>query len=276
MRNFIRFLLRHHFIFLFLIIEIVSLVLVLNYNAYQSSVFLSSSNTLTGGFYNRYNNAREYLMLRRINEDLARENAFLRGQLPESFRASKDYFNLVYDSLSQQQYVYRAARVINNSVNKHFNYITLNKGQKHGIEREMAVISSKGVVGIVNNVSENYSTVISVLNTRLKISAKLEETGYFGALEWDGQTFDHAVLNEIPRHATVNVGDLVETSGYSAIFPEGILIGTVQEVENNEGESFYTIKVKLSVDFKDLAFVEVIGNAMREEQVELEKQTEDD
>lgn len=276
MRNFIRFLLKHHFVLLFLIIEIVSLVLVLNYNAYQRSVFLSSSNRLTGGLYNRYSNMREYLMLRHINEDLARENAYLRGQLPESFRASKDYFNLVFDSLSQQQYIYRAARVINNSVNKHFNYITLNKGRRHGIEKEMGVISSKGVVGIVNNVSENYATVISILNTRLKISAKLEETGYFGALEWDGKTFDQAILNEIPRHATVNVGDLVETSGYSAIFPEGILIGTVQEIENNEGESFYNIKVKLSVDFKDLAFVEVIGNAMREEQVVLEKETEDD
>ena len=146
----------------------------------------------------------------------------------------------------------------------------------HGIEKEMGVISSKGVVGIVNNVSENYSTVISVLNTRLKVSVKLEETGYFGALEWDGKTFDQAVLNEIPRHATVNVGDLVETSGYSAIFPEGILIGTVHEVDLDKGESFYTIKVKLSVNFKDLAFVEVIGNVMREEQVELEKDTEDD
>ncbi|MBI9062976.1 MAG: rod shape-determining protein MreC [Marinilabiliaceae bacterium] len=276
MRNFIRFLLKHHFVLLFLIIEIVSLVLVLNYNDYQRSVFLSSSNRLTGGFYNRYSNAREYLMLREINEDLAQENAYLRGQLPESFRASKDYFNLVFDSLSQQQYIYRAARVINNSVNKHFNYITLNKGRRHGIEEEMGVISSKGVVGIVNNVSENYATVISILNTRLKISAKLEETGYFGALEWEGKTFDQAILNEIPRHATVNVGDLVETSGYSAIFPEGILIGTVQEVGNNEGESFYNIKVKLSVDFKDLAFVEVIGNAMREEQVVLEKETADD
>lgn len=276
MRNFIRFILKHHFVLLFLIIEIVSLVLMLNYNAYQRSVFLSSSNSVTGGMYQRYSNAREYLMLRRINEDLARENAFLRGRLPESFRASKDYFNLVFDSLSQQQYIYRAARVINNSVNKHFNYITLNKGRKHGIEEEMGVISSKGVVGIVKNVSDNFSTVISILNTRLKISSKLEETGYFGSLEWDGKSFDKALLNGIPRHATVNIGDLVKTSGYSAIFPEGILIGTVQDVGLDEGASFYDITVKLSVDFKNLAFVEVIGNSMRKEQVELEKEAEDD
>ncbi len=276
MRSIIRFIIKNHFTILFVLIELVSLLFVLNYNSYQRSAFLSSSNAVSGDLYQSYSNGTEYLMLKQINNELAQENAYLRSRLPESFKASRDYFNLVFDSLSQQEYTYRAAKVINNSVNKRFNYMTLNKGRNHGIDPEMGVISSKGVVGIVKNNSDNYSTVISILNTRLRISAKLKTTGYFGSLEWDGSDYQYVYLNEIPRHAKVNVGDLVVTSGYSTIFPADILIGNVDEVTLNEGESFYRIKVKLSVDFKNLTYVEVIGHPLKNEQIELEKETEDD
>lgn len=276
MRSFIRFILKNHFVILFVIIELVSLLLVVNYNAYQRSVFTSSSNSVSGGLYNSYSDGAEYLMLRQVNRELAQENAYLRSRLPESFKASRDYFNLVFDSLSQQEYVYRAAKVINNSSNKRFNYITLNKGRNHGLEREMGVISSRGVVGIVKNISDNYSTVISILNTRLKVSAKLKSSGFFGALEWDGNDYQYAYLNEIPRHAKVKVGDLIVTSGYSSIFPGDILIGHVDEVNLNEGESFFEIKVKLSVDFKNLTYVEVIGHPLKQEQLNLENETEND
>jgi len=231
---------------------------------------------MSGGLFKRYSAGAEYLMLREINDDLARENAYLRSRLPESFRASRDYFNLVYDSLSQQEYLYRTARVINNSTDRRFNYITLNKGRAHGIEPEMGVISDKGAVGIVKNVSENYSTVISIINTRLKISAKLKDSGFFGSLEWAGDSYQHVYLHDIPRHANVSVGDLVVTSGYSSIFPDGIYLGYVENVDLEKGASFYSIKVKLSVDFKKLAFVEVIGHSIRNEQLTLEKETEDD
>ncbi len=276
MRDFIRFIIKYHFAILFFIIELVCLLLVFNYNAYQRSTFLSSSNALTGGIFKSYNAGAEYLMLREINEDLARENAYLRSRLPESYRASKDYFTLVHDSLSMQEYIYRSARVINNSTNKRFNYITLNKGRLNGIEPEMGVISNKGVVGIVKNVSDNYSTVISIINTRLKISAKLKASGFFGSVEWDGTSYQHVYLLDIPRHANVQVGDLVVTSGYSAIFPEGILLGNVEDVVLDKGASFYRIKVKLSVDFKNLSFVEIIGHNSADEQLTLEKETEDD
>jgi len=276
MKNFIRFILKYHFAILFFIIEVVSLLLVVNYNAYQRSSFLTSSSSISGGIFKRYSAGAEYLMLREINEDLARENAYLRSRLPESFRASRDYFNLVYDSLSQQEYIYRTARVINNSTNKRLNYLTLNKGTAHGIEPEMGVISNKGAIGIVKNVSENYSTVISIINTRLKISARLKESGFFGSLEWAGDSYQHVYLVDIPRHANVSAGDLVVTSGYSSIFPEGIVLGNVENVELEKGASFYRIKVKLSADFKKLTFVEVIGHSMRDEQITLEKETEDD
>lgn len=276
MRNFIRFIIKYHFAILFFIIEAVSLLLVVNYNAYQRSSFLASSSSFTGKIFKQYNAGAEYLMLRDINDDLARENAYLRSRLPESFRTSKDYFNLVFDSLSQQEYIYRTARVINNSTNKRFNYLTLNKGRLHGMLPEMGVISNKGAVGIIKNVSDNYSTVISIINTRLKISAKLKESNFFGSLEWDGKSYQHVYLSDIPRHAKVDIGDLVVTSGFSSIFPEGILLGHVEQVDLEDGASFYTIKVKLSVDYKNLAFVEVIGHSLREEQDKLEKETEND
>jgi rod shape-determining protein MreC len=214
-------------------------------------------------------------MLQKINEELAKENSYLRSQLPTSFKDSKDYFSLVYDTLNKRQYTYRSAKVINNSTNKYFNFITLNKGSLNGIRKEMGVISSKGVVGIVKDVSDHYTSVISILNTRLHISAKLKESGFFGSLNWDGKDYRYAWLNEIPIHAPVKVGDLVVTSGYSSIFPEGILIGTVEEVEKDKGESFFRIKVRLSVDFKDLSYVEVISNNMRDEQFNLESGNND-
>jgi len=270
MRNFFHFIIRNHFILLFLFLEIVSFYFVVNFNSYQRASWISSSGKVSGGVYQGFSDASQYLKLRQINEELAKENTYLRSQLPSSFKDSKDYFSLVYDSLNKRQYTYRTAKVINNSVNKHFNYITLNKGTNNGIEKEMGVISSKGVVGIVKDASAHYSSVISILNTRLLISGKLKESGFFGALGWDGGDYRYAWLNEIPIHAPVSVGDLVVTSGFSAIFPEGILIGSVETVEKDKGESFYRIKVKLSVDFKDLSYVEVISNNMGEEQLDLE------
>ena len=270
MRNFFHFIIRNHFILLFLLLEIVSFYMVVNLNSYQRASWVSSSSKVSGGVYRNFNDAIQYLKLKQINEELAKENSFLRSQLPTSFKDSKDYFSLVYDTLNKRQYTYRTAKVINNSVNKHFNYITLNKGANNGIVKEMGVISSKGVVGIVKDVSDHYSSVISILNTRLLISGKLKGSGFFGALAWDGEDYRYAWLNEIPIHAPVAVGDLVVTSGFSSIFPEGILIGSVDVVERDKGESFYRIKVKLSVDFKDLTFVEIISNNMRNEQINLE------
>jgi len=238
--------------------------MVVNFNSYQRASWISSSSNLSGGVYRSFSDASQYLKLQKINEELANENTYLRSQLPSSYKDSKDYFSLVYDSLNKRQYTYRTAKVIN------FNYITLNKGLNNGIEKEMGVISSKGVVGIVKDVSGHYSSVISILNTRLLISGKLKESGFFGALGWDGKDYRYAWLNEIPIHAPVAVGDLVVTSGFSSIFPEGILIGSVETVDKEKGESFYRIKVKLSVDFKDLSYVELISNNMRDEQLNLE------
>ncbi len=271
-----KFFAKHYFVMLFILFEFISLSLVVSFNHYQRASFISSANGFTGYFFEQSSDFTDYFNLKAVNAQLAEENAYLRSKLPSSFRNSKDYSSLVYDTLGREKYVFRNARVINNSVNKNFNYITINKGYRQGIKPEMAVISAQGVVGIIKDVSENYATVLSLLNTRFKLSAKLKEEGDFGSLSWDGGTYDIATFNEIPKHAKLAIGDQVVTSGYSVIFPEGIPVGTIETFELGDGASFYEINVRLSVDFKKLTYVEVVENKLKNEQLLLENKTEND
>lgn len=276
MRNFIRFLLRYHLFFLFLFLETISFYLLVNYNHHHRQTFLNSSGRFAAGVLQISSTFSDYFSLKRANEELSRENAFLRSQLPspEHFEADQPFGP--GQAPTTLNYLFRPARVINNSVNKHHNYLTINRGESHGIEAGMGVISVRGLVGVVRHTSKGYATVISLLNTQLKISAKLRETDHFGSLEWDARSYQHVLLNEIPAHAPVAVGDAVVTSGYSSIFPENILIGTIEDFELNQGEGFYVIRVKLSIDFKNLTHVEVVEKIDREEINELEKLTEND
>ena len=276
MRNFFRFIIRYHAFLLFLLLESLCFYFIFNYSRFHHDIFVSSSNKTTGIIYEKFSGVVEYFFLRQVNNELAAENAYLRSQMPSTFEQSRDYFKSTYDTLAHQAFRYRSARVVNNSVNKHFNYLTLDKGALEGVQPDMGVISTRGLVGVVLNVSDHYSTVISLLNTRLKISARLKETGFFGSLEWDGRSYRHARLNEIPAHASPSVGDAVVSSGFSSIFPENILIGTIDEVSLDEGKGFYDIKVLLSVDFKKLHYVEVIEKYFGPEQRELENRSQND
>ena len=276
MRNILRFLFQHHFAVLFVLLQIIAFILIFAYNPYQRSSFVNSSNFLSGYIYEKSSNIIEYFSLRKTNRVLSEENAFLRSRFPESFQMSDQFTRLVKDSLKNRQYIFRSGKVINNSINKKFNFLTIDKGSKDSIKKEMGVICPEGVVGIITNTSSHYSTAISLLNTRLKISAKLEESNYYGSIEWGGNSYQFVNLNEIPLHVPVHKGDKVVTSGYSSIFPEGIPIGEVESVTLERGDSFFRIKVKLSVDFKNITFVEMIENQMQDEQKLIESETEDD
>ena len=273
MRNFLKFILKHHFTFLFILLELIAFVLIVTYNQNQRAIYLSSSSKMAGGLFKRMDNVEMYFSLKEVNEELSKENAYLRSQMLTSFKQSKDYFSLVGDSTTVHQYKYRSCRVVNNSVRKHFNYITLNKGTVDGIKPDMGVLCNRGVVGIVIKCNENFSTALSLLNPRLKISAKLKKSEFFGSISWDNKSTQYVILDEIPEHAFVNLGDQVITSGYSSTFPEGILIGTVDEIDHPEGESFYKIKVKLSTDFAKLSYVEVVENIFQEQQKQLEEES---
>jgi len=274
MRNFLHFLIKHHNGLLFILLEIVAFILIVTYNQNQKAIYLSSSSKMSGGLFDAVSNVEQYFVLKKVNQELAEENAYLRSQLPTSFVQAKDYFALVGDSSTSKQYKYRTCKVVNNSIRKHFNYITLNKGSLDGIKPDMGIISGLGVVGIVINCSNHYSTALSILNPRLKISAKLKDSDFFGSVSWDNKSVHHAILDEIPEHADVQLGDQVITSGYSSTFPEGVLIGTVESVEHPVGESFFKIEVKLSVDFARLNYVEVVENIFQDQQVKLEEDSQ--
>jgi len=276
MRNFIRFILTYHLFFIFLLFEAISFYLLINYNHHHNQTFINSSNKFAASILKISSSFTDYFSLKRANEDLSRENAYLRTLLPDNSYNINHDIHLTQEVKDSVKYLYRPAKVINNSVNKFHNYITIDKGSKHGIKPEMGIISARGLVGVIRHVSPNYSTAISLLNTQLRISARLRETNHFGSLEWDGTSYQYAILNEIPAHAKVSVGDAVVTSGYSAIFPEEILIGTIEDFNLNKGEGFYMIKVKLSIDFKNITYVEVVEKINGDEQHSLEKLTNHD
>ncbi len=270
MRNLLRLIVQYYFFFLFLFLEAVSVLLVVQHNNFQRARFINVTRSLEGFFYETFGGIREYMLLRQTNEDLQKENTLLRNRLDALTRKMEPSPAVRMDSVPRRQFSYIPATVINSSTNKQFNFITLNKGRHHGIEPEMAVISPRGVVGVVYAVSGNFSSVIPMINRNFRLSVKIRRNDYFGSLSWPGTGYDLAILEEIPFHVDLQPGDTIVTSGYSAIFPEGIPVGTVKEFEAVEG-NFYTIQVDIAVDYKNLSQVYVIRNLIRDEQLELER-----
>lgn len=270
MRSLFRFLLRNYFLMMFLALEGISLVLIVSLNDYQRVTFFNSSNNFAGTIYERFSNLDDYFSLGRTNARLAAENASLRKQLQMRIMNQENYPINRPDTVEAPAYIFTSAKVISNSVNKQFNYITINKGSRHGIKPDMGIINADGVVGVITNVSQNYSTGLSLLNKRLLIPAKITTNNYFGSLVWDGEHYNTADLKEIPFHVIVNVGDTVVTSGYSNIFPDGMIIGIIKKFGVVSGTNFYDIKVELSTNFKTLKYVEVVQNTKRAELIKLE------
>lgn len=270
MRSLFRFLIRNYFLMMFLALEAFSLVLIVSYNNYQRVTFFNSSSNFAGSVYEKFSSLDDYFNLRSTNASLATDNALLRKQLQVRIMM-QDKFPVNHpDTVEVPAYIFTSAKVISNSVNKQFNYITLNKGSRQGIKPDMGIIDGSGVVGVITNVSPNYSTGLSLLNKRLSIPAKIIKNNYFGSLVWDGEHYNTADLKEIPFHIIVNIGDTVVTSGYSNIFPDGIMIGTIKTFDVEGGTNFYNIKVELSTNFKTVKFVEVVQNTKRDELIKLE------
>ncbi len=272
MRNLFRFILRNHLVLLFLLLEIVSFIFIFSFNNYQKVRFLNSATRISGKVYETRSRVTDYFNLPSVNRELALENARLRSlvfnTLPPPSVVDSAF---VADSLRQLRYTFIAAHIIGNSVDRQHNYLTLDKGSKDGIKPDMGIISPAGVAGIVTNVTASYSTGLSLLNTRWNISAKIARNDYFGSLTWDGKNYQEALLNEIPYHVDLLPGDTIVTSGFSPTFPEGILLGTIESFKKEGGDNFYTIRVRLSVDFKALAYVEVIENKDKNEVLTIRK-----
>jgi rod shape-determining protein MreC len=180
-------------------------------------------------------------------------------------------FYTVSDSIRDQQYEFTSAILVNNSVNRQKNFFTLNKGKKQGIDIDMAVIGPDGVAGLIVASSDNFSVAMSLLNIDFRLSSRIMPSGYFGSLTWDGSDYRYGVLNEIPQHVQISIGDTVETTSYSSVFPQGKMVGVISEYEKS-GSDFYRIRVLLSTNFRKLSHVNVIKNLRKEEQKSLEKE----
>ncbi len=255
---------------LFAIYVAISCSLLFRQNPYQHSVYLTSANSVASGVYSASANIRGYFNLRDINEDLQRRNAELELEMLRlKYRITRfEELELAKDAGSDtifNRYDFIIAHVINNSVNRPHNYITINKGELDGVRPEMGVVDRNGIVGKVNVVGPHSSRVISLLNSNLPISCKIKGTQQVGSLVWDGNDSRVALLRELPRHSTFNKGDTIITSGYSTTFPEGVPVGVILEEKKNYDENFFTLKVRLFTDFSTLSTVRVVIDNMTEE-----------
>ena len=276
MRNLVTFIWKNYFFFLFLLIEVLCTYLIVQNNFFQKSSFINSSNQLSASVLKTSKDIEDYFNLKNENEKLVAENAELRSRSMLSFSILVNDQYTVKDTIYHQKYTYTSSKVVNNTTNRRNNYLTLDKGSKQGIKNNMAVITSTGIVGQVKDVSENFCTVMSLLNSKTTISSKIKKDGSYGPLTWEGEDFDHATLHDIPTHVRLIQGDTIVTSAYSLTFPESIMIGTVESFVRKSGEYFYTVKVKLSTDFKKLSHVYIVNNKLKQEQEELETKSENE
>ncbi len=272
MENLLKFIKRFGLLLLFLLLEAVAIIMLVQYNGYQRSVLLSSANWVSGFFYDGADAVGGYFNLKTVNQDLSEENAQLKNELVMLKAQQSALIGLcdsaqlaAVDSTYWQPYQYISAHIVQHSISKSQNYITLDKGTVDGIMPDMGVVSSEGVVGIVKSASQHYSMVIPVINVQSRISCRLDSSKNFGSLVWNAGDYRYAILQEVPGHVKVKVGENVSTSGFSAIFPSGIPVGKVADVSLIEENQFLEIKVQLSVDFGKLSEVHVIQFAGMDE-----------
>ena len=275
MRNLLNFLLKYNYWFLFILLEVICFVLLFRFNNYQQSVYFTSANVVTGKVYEVSGSVSSYFHLKSVNEDLLDRNMLLEQQIAnlENALRERQEDSVIVNSirnLDNKDYQIFKAHVIRNSLNQADNYITLDKGSSSGIRPEMGVVDGNGVVGIVYKTSPNYSLVISVLNSKSSISCKIVGSEYFGYLKWEHGDSRYAYLKDLPRHAEFNLGDTVVTSGYSTVFPAGVMVGTVDDMSDSNDGLSYLLKIKLATDFGKLGDVRVIARTGQMEQQELE------
>jgi rod shape-determining protein MreC len=277
MRNLLIFITKYNAFFLFIIFEVTSLVIYIKYNSFQKATFINSTNQVTGNLYAQADQLKGYLSLKEVNDSLARENARLRDQLKSSFYADTSVKHKVVDTVYKQQYEYIEAKVINNSINRRNNYLTINMGANAGIEKGMGVICNEGVVGKVLFVGQHYAIVQSLLHKETIISAMLAGSKDLGSFVWgDDLNPRVGLLYDVSNNATPKLSELVVTSDLS-LFPTGMPIGKISNLHSkNSKGSFLNMDVAIAVDFSKLQYVEVVSNKLAKEQLGLEAQEKKD
>lgn len=267
MRSLLDYLVKYSYVFLFILLEILSLVLLFGFNDRQKLAFVTSANSVSGSIYELFSNVDVYFNLRRENTLLVEENARLRSMLYEltDSQTVDSARNMSLDGVI-------AARVIDNSVRKDDNYMTVNKGSNDGVGKGMGVYNSTGVIGVIMASGKSYSVVMPILNGNTSISSKIKGTDNFGFLEWSGGDPYTAQLKDVPYHSNVEVGDTVVTTGFSSVFPENITIGTVADVQRLSNGYTLKILVSLAVDMSDLGWVYIHSKPIDPEIIDLQQQ----
>lgn len=274
MNNLFNFLVKHVAWIIFIFYVVVSCALLFRNNPYQESVYLTSANFVSSTVFKGYSAVTSYFGLKDINEELQLRNAALEMEVINLNRQLNNIKEQIPDTSTlkpaMQQFDYVVAHVISNSVSQTYNFITIDRGSDDGVEPEMGVVDHNGVVGIVNAVGRHSARIISILNPYMNLSCKVKSNGYFGTLVWDGKNPEIAILQELPKQGRYLKGDTVITSGYSAVFPEGITVGYVAGKYKGLNDNFVSLKVKLATNFMQLSTVRAIKNKMKVELKALE------
>jgi rod shape-determining protein MreC len=258
-------------------LQIIALSFLFRYNKFHEAAFMGVANELTGRVSSKYSNVEYYFHLKKTNESLSSQNERLLNSLKSNIQPPDSLTRIVIDTSkidtlgTKRRYLWREARVVNNSVSLQNNYITIHRGEKQGVRKDMGVVSPDGLVGMVVNTSENFAVVMTMLNRQASVSAKLKKTGEIGKVQWDGKSPDYITMINIPKSAQVIAGDSVVTSGYSLTFPPGILIGVITKVLEDKSSNFYTLIVKPSTNFYNVEYVTVVDNLQKDEQKKLEE-----
>ena len=279
MSELLKFFVKYSSWFLFALYIVAGCALLFARNPYQHHVYLTSANSISSAVYKTTNNVTSYFSLREINEDLQHRNSDLELEIYKLKEVIRDYQEQIYaDTMTVDsaltRYQFLIAHVINNSINRSHNYITIEKGRLDGVEPEMGVMDQNGIVGIVNVVGDHTARLISVLNPYLRLSCKVKGEDQVGSLVWDGRGPGEAILEELPKHAKFVKGDTIVTSGYSSVFPEGVPVGTIITGSRDREDNFYTLRIKLFTDFSTLSTVRVIRDKMKDELTTVEKELE--
>lgn len=271
MRRIIYLIKKFRYFLLFIILEILAFIIIIQDHSYHQSKFVNSANFFTGGLYNKANSINEFFHLRKDNQLLSEENARLKNLLGKRENTyAIDSFTVIDTSQYFQKYDYSVAKIINNNYTKRNNFITLNKGAKHGLTPDLGVVNSKGIIGVIKNVSANYATVLSILNSNSNINVRLKNSNHFGTLVWDGKDYNITQVIDIPRQAVVKAGDTIVTGGKSAIFPEGIEVGVVKDFKYAQNK-YQIINILLFNDMSAIGEVQIVKNLHKDEQVTLEQ-----
>ncbi len=270
MNELFSFIVKHSKWLVFAFYVTISCMLLFNDDPYRRHVYMTSAGRMASNVYKGANNISSYFDLREINSDLNRRNAELQAQIVslestiDRLREASFTDTLVVDS-GVKPFEFIVANVIHNSISRPLNYITIDKGCADGIRPELGVIDRNGVVGIVSTTGPHSARVISLLNPNFRLSCKIKKSEYFGSLVWDGASPDEALLEELPRHSVYEPGDTIVTSGYSAVFPAGLPVGTVIDAATDRNQNFFTLRIKLLTDFTTLGNVQIVVNNQAEE-----------